>query len=174
MRFFKDFIPKIKARESDPINRARVLMIFYLLLAHCFLGFVLIAAYIYTHQIPQLIRACFISFFSISLLTLLYFFNSWRILSHIILALITVMAVWANLLYFVQGVNAATLQFIWLASALGFYMHGSKWGWFYTIVNIIPVLIDASFVNKHYFFFSSTPQIVARPIYIFVDRKSVV
>lgn len=168
IRFVKDFISKIKSRESDPINEARVLMLFYLLLAHCIFALFLMGAYAYTHQIPQLIRASLILFFSGSLLIVLYWFNLWKILSHIILVLLTVLAVWANLLFFVKGVNAATLQYVWLASALGFYMHGSKWGWFYAIINITPVIIDAGFSNKDYFFLTSGPQVVARPIYVFV------
>ncbi len=168
IRFIKDFIIKIKSRENDPINQARALMLFYLLLAHCIFGLFLMIAYAYTNQIPQLIRASLILIFSSSLISVLYFFNSWRVLSHIVLLLITIIAVWANFLFFVKGINAATLQFIWLASALGFYMHGSKWGWFYAIVNITPAIIDASFSAKGYFFLTSGPQVIARPIYVFV------
>ncbi|WP_179747328.1 ATP-binding protein [Pedobacter xixiisoli] len=112
-------------------------------------------------------RACVISGFSALLFVMLYCFNSWRIISHFILMLITILGVWANLLFFVKGVNAATLQYIWLASALGFYMHGNKWGWIYTILNIIPVLIDAMF-SKGYFFLNNGAQVIARPIYIYV------
>ena len=168
MRRLKDFIRQITSRELDPINQARVRMLIYLLLAYFFFGLLLMAAYAYTQQIPQLIRASIISLLAASLFTILYFFGSWKALSHGILMAITVLGVWANLLFFVKGVNAATLQYIWLASALGFYMHGSRWGWFYTILNITPVLIDAAFTDKGYFFLSSGPQVIARPIYVFV------
>lgn len=168
MRPLKDFIRQITARETDPINKARVRMLIYLLLAYFFFGLLLMAAYAYTEQIPQLIRASVISIFSASLFVILYFFGKWRTLSHGILMLITILGVWANLIFFVKGINAATLQYIWLAAALGFYMHGSRWGWFYTILNITPVILDAAFSSKGYFFLSSGPQVVARPIYIFV------
>jgi len=168
MRPLQDFIKQITSREVDPINQARVRMLIYLLLAYFFFGLLLMAAYAYTQQIPQLIRASVISIFAASLFTILYFFGTWQALSHGILMGITILGVWANLLFFVKGVNAATLQYIWLASALGFYMHGSRWGWFYTILNITPVLIDAAFTDKGYFFLSSGPQVIARPIYVFV------
>lgn len=168
MRFTKQFIATIKAREDDTINQARVLMLFYLLLAYCGFGLLLTFAYAYTNQIPQLVRASVITVLSVSLLYVLYFFNSWRIISHVILSLITILGVWANLLIYVQGMNAATLQYIWLASALGFYMHGSKWGWFYASLNIIPVLLDATISREGYFFLSDGPQVIARPIYVFV------
>lgn len=168
MRFTNQFIATIKAREDDTINQARVLMLFYLLLAYCGFGLLLTFAYAYTNQIPQLVRASVITVLAVSLLSVLYFFNSWRIISHVILSLITILGVWANLLIYVQGMNAATLQYIWLASALGFYMHGSKWGWFYASLNIIPVLLDATISREGYFFLSDGPQVIARPIYVFV------
>ncbi|MDQ8006746.1 MAG: ATP-binding protein [Pedobacter sp.] len=168
MRLIEQFIAAIKAREDDTINQARVLMLFYLLLAYCGFGLLLVFAYVYTGQIPQLIRASIITVFAVSLLSVLYFFNYWRIISHAILSLITILGVWANLLIYVQGMNAATLQYIWLASALGFYMHGSKWGWFYASLNIIPVLLDATISREGYFFLSDGPQVIARPIYVFV------
>lgn len=168
MLFTATLIQKIADRESDPMNRARVLMSFYLVLAYFLFAVILIGAYSYTNQTSQLIRAVVIAVFSLTFLLFLYYFNSWRVIFHFVLICITVLGVWANLLIFVNGINVPTVQYIWLASALGFYMFGYKWGWFYTIVNIIPVLIDASFSTKEYFFLSAGPQVIARPIYVFV------
>ena len=168
MSFIQNITTKITSRETDPINKARVLMAFYLVLAYLFFGLFLVAAYSYTNQIPQLIRATFISIVSFGFLLLLYYFDSWRIVAHFILIVISLVGVWANLLFYVKGVNIATLQYIWLASALGFYMCGYKWGWFYTLINVVPVLIDTAFSTNGYFFFTGGPQIVARPIYVFV------
>ena len=152
MPLIRDFIERITARESDPINQARTQMLFYLVMAYFFFGLSLTVAYAYTGQIPQLIRAIVISILAIIALYVHYTFNVWRILSHIVLVLITVMGVWANILIYVQGINAATLQYIWLACAFGFYMHGSKVGWVYAVINIAPVLIDATFFSKDYFY----------------------
>ncbi|MNK22080.1 Sensory/regulatory protein RpfC [compost metagenome] len=168
MHPLQDFITRITTKEVDPINKARIQMLVYLLVAYFLFGLCLVAAYAYTDQVPQMIRASVISFFSALLFVILYYFNSWRVISHFILMLITVLGVWANLIFFVKGVNAATLQYIWLASALGFYMHGYRWGWVYTILNIVPVLLDAAFSGEGYFFLSSGPQVIARPIYVFV------
>ncbi len=168
MPLIQDFIERITARESDPINQARTQMLFYLLMAYFFFGLSLVAAYGYTGQIPQLIRAIVISILAIIFLYVHYTFNVWRLLSHIVLILITVLGVWANILIYVQGINAATLQYIWLACAFGFYMHGSRVGWVYAVINIAPVLIDAAFFSRDYFFLGAGPQVVARPIYIYV------
>jgi len=168
MPLMRDFIERITARESDPINQARTQMLFYLLMAYFFFGLSLVAAYGYTGQIPQLVRAIVISVLAIVALYVHYTFNVWRILSHIVLVLITFLGVWANILVYVQGINAATLQYIWLACAFGFYMHGSRVGWVYAAINIAPVLIDAAFFSRDYFFLGVGPQVVARPIYVYV------
>lgn len=164
----QNLIKAIAHKELDPINKARVLMLVYFLIAHFFLGLLLMAAYVYTQQIPQLVRASLISLFSASLFFVLYRFNSWRVISHLVLILITIMGVWANLLFFVQGINAATLQYIWMTSALGFYMHGSRWGWLYAVVNMVPVLLDAAFTGNNYFVLGSAPQTISKPIYLFI------
>ena len=168
MPLMRDFIDRVTSRESDPINQARAQMLFYLLFAYFFFGLSLVVAYGYTGQIPQLVRAIVISVLATAFLYVHYTFNVWRVLSHIALILITVLGVWANILIYVQGINAATLQYIWLACAFGFYMHGSRVGWVYAVINIAPVLIDAAFFSKDYFFLGAGPQVVARPIYIYV------
>ena len=168
MSLIRNFIKRITDRESDPINQARAQMLFYLLMAYFFFGVSLVLAYGYTNQVPQLIRAIVIAILALFTLYVHYTFNVWRILSHIVLILITVIGVWANILFYVQGVNAATLQYIWLACAFGFYMHGSRAGWVYAAINIAPVIIDAAFFNRDYFFLGAGPQVVARPIYIYV------
>jgi len=168
MFIISNFTSKIKERETDPINQARALVLPYFLLGYFLLGILLAVCYLYTNQMPQFIRACLVCVSTVTLLIVLYFSNSWRIVSHFILMLITLLGVWANLFIYVHGVNAATLQYVWLASALGFYMHGSRWGLFYAGLNIIPILIDASFNQLDYFFFSQGPQVVAKPIYVLV------
>lgn len=168
MSLTQNYITRIVARETDPINQARILMLFYLIIAYTFFSLCLIFAYAYNHQDLQLTRASIIFCFAVMLLAAMYFANIWKLVAHTILILLTVLGVWGNLMIFVHGVNVATLQYIWLASALGFYMLGSKWGWFYAVVNIMPVLIDGAFTDKSYLFLNSLPQGITKPVYLFV------
>ncbi len=93
--------------------------------------------------------------------------NRWRPVSHTILILIT-LGVWSNLTIYVRNVNLETLQYIWFACVLSFYMHGSKFGWLYSALNIIPVVVFTIFDSKDYFFIGSATHSVTQPIYIFV------
>ena len=168
MSIARTLIANIRNKESDPINKARILMAFYLMIAYFFFGVILMAAYIYTNQTQQLFRASIITILASLFLLILYNFNSWRIISHFIMLMIMILGVWGNLLYYVRGVNTATLQYVWLVSALGFYMHGSKWGWFYTVFSIVPVLIASIYTYSDYYILNNAPDTVAKPIYIFV------
>jgi len=164
----RTFVKTITERETDPINQARVRMLFYLLIAYAIFGLTLIFAYSYSYQLLKLIRASAIFFFSSLFLVFIYYANVWRLVAHAVLILLTLLGAWGNLLIFVQGINAATLQYIWLASALGFFMKGPKWGWFYSTINILPVFIDVAFTDKSYFLLEVNPEVVIRPVYIYV------
>lgn len=164
----RTFVKTITERETDPINQARVRMLFYLLVAYAIFGLTLIFAYSYSYQLLKLIRASAIFFFSSLFIVFIYYANVWRAVSHAVLILLTLLGAWGNLLIFVQGINAATLQYIWLASALGFFMKGPKWGWFYSTINILPVFIDVAFTDKYYFRLEVPPEVVIKPVYIYV------
>lgn len=155
-------------RETDPINQARVRMLFYILVAYAIFGLTLIFAYSYNFQLLKLIRASTIFFFASLFIAFIYYANVWRGVAHAVLILMTLLGGWGNLLIFVHGINAATLQYIWMASALGFYMKGPKWGWFYSTINILPVFIDVAFTDRTYFRLDVDPEVVVRPVYIYV------
>lgn len=163
MHFLKRFVDKMMHRESDPINQARIGMLVYLIFAYILFAAILTVGYIYYDHQLQLIRVVFILFLCSSLLSILYFFNAWKAISHTVLIFMTILGAWSNLLIY-ENINAATLQYIWLASALAFYMHGARWGWFYAIANVLPVLIDAVLSDNT----SLSLSTVAKPIHIFV------
>ncbi|MEO8774201.1 MAG: ATP-binding protein [Gelidibacter sp.] len=78
------------------------------------------------------------------------------------------LGVWTNLSFYVRDVNLETLQYIWFACVLSFYIHGSKWGWIYSALNILPVLAFTIADNSNYFYIGSTAHEVSQPIYVFV------
>lgn len=162
------YINKMVSRETDPINQARVRMLFYILVAYTVFGLSLMVAYICTQQDLKLVRASGIFLFSSVFLIAIYFANVWRGISHAVLISITLMGAWSNILFFLNGINATTLQYIWLASALGFYMHGSRWGWFYSSINILPIILDVAFREKTTFILPLVPEVVNRNIYLYV------
>lgn len=168
MSIARRFVDKITSRESDPINKARMFIMFYFFVAYILFSSVITVGYFYLGNQPQLIRAVIVLISSISLFLVLYFTGRWKIISHIVLILMTLLGAWSNLLFIVGSINVATLQYIWLASALGFYMHGSKWGWFYALINILPVMLYAFRVDNQSLFLGINPQPINKGMHIFV------
>lgn len=166
-RYINAVLLKIGNRETDPINKARVKMLFCIVVLYSIFTGILIPAYALGGEIAHLVRVSIVFVCSSFFIASIYYTNRWKIVSHAALGLIT-LAVWSNLAIFVHGINAETLQFIWFACALGFYMHGLKWGWFYSAINILPVVIYTAIDHKNYFYLSSGPYEVSRSTYLFV------
>lgn len=158
---------RLLVREKNPINQARIKMLAYILALYAVFTAILIVAYILGGETLHLIRVSIIFAASPLLIAIAYYTHAWKIVSHVVLGLIT-LAVWSNLIIYVQGVNIETLQFIWLACVLGFYMHGLRWGWFYAAINILPVLLYTATDYKTYFYLTSGPHEVSQLTYLFV------
>src|SRR5690606_32456125 len=135
---------------------------------------VLWTAYYVQEEYLHLMRATIILVFSIVLLLVVHFVKgAWRPISHFALCVVT-LTVWSNIIIYVQGINTATIQFIWIASVLSVYMHGLRWGWFYSIINVTPVMaytyVEYSeynyLINDLKLFYDARP--VSQGVYLFV------
>lgn len=165
--YLNNLVNKIANKETDNINKARIEMLIYILVAYLVSSGILVIAYLVEYQLLQLLRIVFVfittSFFIVILNKNI---NSWKIISHIVICLIT-LNVLGNLTLFVKGVNVATLQYVWLACALGFYMHGLKWGWYYACMNVIPIIVFTA-MDSNYFWIEGNAQKISLGSYLFV------
>lgn len=167
LKFIDTIFIKLINQESDSLNKARIQMLAYILVFYnIFTGF-LIVVYTVSDNPYHLIRVSTVFVATLVLGALAFYTNLWKLISHSILVIIT-LGVWSNISIYVRDVNIETLQYIWFACALSFYMHGSKWGWFYSCINIIPVLVFTIADNKNYFFIGASGHNVSHAIYVFV------
>ncbi|MCD0487397.1 response regulator [Pedobacter sp. MC2016-14] len=160
------FITALLKRETDPINQARIRVLAYIILGYIFYSGILIVAYILEKEMLQLIRAIFTFVSCFVFLNIIKNFGSWKVVSHLIICFLT-LTVWSNLSIFVMGVNVATLQYVWFACALGFYMHDINWAWFYSAMNVLPIVIYTA-TDNNFYFLGSGPHHIALNTYIFV------
>lgn len=167
LTYIDNIFIKLIDRDSDPLNKARIRMLGYILFFYSIFTSILIVPYFLTSLYFHLVRVIIIFVASFALIFFARYTNRWRPVSHTILILIT-LGVWSNLTIYVRNVNLETLQYIWFACVLSFYMHGSKFGWLYSALNIIPVVVFTIFDSKDYFFIGSATHSVTQPIYIFV------
>jgi signal transduction histidine kinase/ActR/RegA family two-component response regulator len=174
IRKIDDEIVNLASREQDPIDQIRVRILIYSLFGYLFYSGVLLTAYSYQQEYLHLVRACFIFVFAVALLIVVrYVRGSWRPISHFALCVVT-LTVWSNILIYVQGINTATVQFIWIATVLSVYMHGVRWGWFYSLLNVLPVLVFTYveyseynyLINDLKLFYDASP--VSQSVYLFV------
>lgn len=154
-------------REKDPIDRARIKMLSYILILYPLFTGILILAYLITGETLHLIRVVFVFGGTLSLLAIAYFTHAWKLVSHVVL-FICALVIWSNLLVYVQGIDLETVQCIWLGCMLSFYMHGSKWGWVYSMVYILPAVIFTSFSSDRLFNLGINPIDQSQISYLFV------
>jgi signal transduction histidine kinase/ActR/RegA family two-component response regulator len=163
----ENFIAKLAKTEPDPINKARVKMLLYIITIYLPYAALLIVTYYIGGETLHLIRVSLVFSACLLLLFIIYYFQAWKLASHIVLVSLT-LAVWTNISIYVRDINVETLQFIWFASALSFYMHGLKWGWFYSAINVLPVLAFTAVNKTNYFYMGDGPYEVSQVIYLFV------
>nr|WP_068889427.1 response regulator [Pedobacter panaciterrae] len=161
------FVTKLVNRETDPINQARVKMLTYILILYLPYTAILIFAYSLGGEIQHLMRVSTVFAACVLLISLIYYTRAWKLASHVVLCSLT-LAVWSNISFYARDITIETLQFIWFASALSFYMHGLKWGWFYSAINMLPVLVYLAVDDKSYFYLGSGPYEVTHATYLFV------
>src|SRR5690554_2064732 len=137
IRSIDNVINVMASREPNPINQARVRMLVYIIFSYLFYTGVLVVAYVIDWNLLRLLRVLIIFVSVFLLFGVVRYTKAWRLVSHFIIFTLT-LAVWSNVWIYIQGINVATLQYVWLAIVLSFYMHGLKWGWLYSIVNIFP------------------------------------
>ena len=165
--FCKNFINGITFRESDPINQSRLKMLVYCLIIN--LVFIIVMTSVYAIQGPELqLYRCLIALILCSfLIYAVWKWTVWQQVSHVVCVVFTLW-VWSNLLVFTQGINLPTIQFVFLVMVYSYYVHGLRWGSFYSFINVFPVLLYGVFNGNEYFSLQISPQIISKPAFLFV------
>lgn len=165
-RYIDSVVIKMASHSTDPINQTRIKMLAFFLAAYTLFSFILVFIYFPSLENIQMIRASVVFVFTITLLFLIRYAGLWKMAGHIVVSMLT-FAAWSNLLLFQQGIHASTLQYIWMASALSFYVLGSRWGWFYSTINALPIIFFIGFNLNGFFNFVPGPYPRNKPVYIF-------
>ncbi|WP_207426149.1 ATP-binding protein [Pedobacter sp. SYSU D00535] len=167
LKYYKQILDRIAARETDPLNQARVKVLCYGLTAN--LALTSIATLLYFIQGPplQFFRGLIAFAIAVVSVYLVYHFPVWRKVSHFICIVLS-LVVWSNLLVYVKGTNIPTLQFAFLVVVFSFYVLGQKWGLIYSLLNILPIVAYTVLDGKHYFFSNIPAQPISQPAYVFV------
>ncbi|MBS1532322.1 MAG: response regulator [Bacteroidetes bacterium] len=149
--FFNFSIQKILTKDQTILNQARIRLLYYgLWLA--IIGVLALVVDLYLGH--QYLLASTTTVLLVSLMMLfkyLTFRPRWTIISHILLVLATMLNL-SNVFITLQTVDIITAQVVLLIIIFSFYMLGQVSGMFYSLMNLIPVLMflvleyDSSYV----------------------------
>lgn len=133
-------VNKILTREQSILDQARIRLLYYGLL----LAIVAVAGLVVNIYLDHQYTLAFTS--TILLLSLVILFKyftfrpRWAIISHILLVLATMVNL-SSVFVVLQKVDIITAQIVLLIIIFSFYMLGQVSGMFYSLMNLIPVLL---------------------------------
>ena len=139
--FFNFSVDRIISKDQSIIDQARIRLLYYgLCIAMLAMAAILSNIYFQQQTTVLTITSVVILILLAGLFKYLTYRPDWVIISHVLL----IIGTFANLstVYItLQTVNVITIQLIILFIVFGFYMLGQSVGLFYTLLNLIPVLV---------------------------------
>jgi len=134
-----DLVRIALSADADPVNRARMHILFYTIsISAVFTAFLTVIYAIYGPPF-QLFRIVII--FS----ALAFGFNkmlrsrNYKPAAHIVILLFN-MLVWSNIFLIINAINIVTIQYVLLTITCSFYMLNVRWGMFYSFLVMTPVV----------------------------------
>jgi len=125
---------------TDSIKRARIHILFYMILVSIVFCIGLFFVYLKIGPPFQLVRIVLILILLFYGIYELWVRQNYKPAAHIVL-LILVMLVWSNTFLINKGISIITIQYILLAITCGFYLHNGRWGFFYSFLAILALVI---------------------------------
>nr|WP_067058118.1 ATP-binding protein [Mucilaginibacter sp. L294] len=157
MNFFNFSVNKILRRDLSILDQARIRLLYYgLLLAAVGLCALFLSVYLQNLQVMT-------STTTIALIAVLALFKyltykpHWHTISHLLLVIGTMVNM-ATVFVILQDVNIITIQLIILVIVFSFYMLGQNWGMFYSLLNLLPILIFMVMQYDHNYFIDFKPE----------------
>ena len=157
MNFFNISIHKILSQNLSVLDQARIRLLYYGT-SLVFIALFALFVSVYLQHLPVLtyttggLLVCVVALFKY-----LTYKPQWRAISHIVLVLGTMVNL-AHVFIIMQDVNIIAVQIIILIIVFSFYMLGQNWGMFYSLLNLLPVLIFLVMVYDHNYFIAFKPE----------------
>jgi two-component system, sensor histidine kinase len=140
IKFYKSLNRSAQNGVTDPIVRARINILFYMMSLTILFSLILTINYIINGPPLQLIRVLvLVGCFTYGLRQLILF-NDYRPSAHLVLVAIN-MLVWSNIFLVANAISIVTVQYILLSSTISFYFLNARWGIFYSLLSLSPVIL---------------------------------
>ncbi len=140
LNFFNLSISKILTGEQSILDQARIRLLYYgLWIVFVAVSGLLVSVY-FQHQVILTITAVIVLVLLVALFKYLTYRPNWQQVSHALLVMATLVNL-NNVFVVFQKVDIITVQVVLLVILFSYYMFGQGWGLFYSLVNLIPVLV---------------------------------
>ena len=157
MNFFNFSVGKILSRELSILDQARIRLLYYgLLLAAVGLCALFLNVYLQNLRVMTN-TTTFALVVVLVLFKYLTYKPHWHTISHLLLLLGTMVNM-ATVFVILQDVNIITIQLMILVIVFSFYMLGQNWGMFYSLLNLLPILIFMVMQYDHNYFINFKPE----------------
>lgn len=165
--FFTGLNQSIQKGAKDPIVKARINILFYLMIITVFFGMLLTVVYIINGPPLQLIRIVVLMLALIYGLRQLILYSNYKPSAHISLMIVN-MLIWTNIFLVANAISIVTVQYILLSSTISFYFLNARWGIFYSLLSLMPVFLYFSIngIDESAVFISG--QQASEPVFIAV------
>ncbi|WP_374948676.1 ATP-binding protein [Mucilaginibacter sp.] len=154
---FNFSIYKILSKDQSMLDQARIRLLYY----GCILCFVALGALfisVYLQGLFYMSVTCATVLFCVAaLFKYLTYRPDWLRIAHVLLIVGTVVNL-ISVFFLVQQVNLITIQIIILVIVFSFYMLGQNWGMFYSLLNLLPVLLFLVMQYDHNYFIDFKPE----------------
>lgn len=135
----RESIHRILNEDEDPINRARIHILFYSTSATIAMVLFVLVVYIIQGPYLQLLRLTVVLIALLAGFYKLVVQKNYKPAAHIIIWMLNYL-VWTNIFLLIQALNIVTIQYIILTITCSFYMLSARHGMMYSILVMIPVL----------------------------------
>jgi len=138
--FFNFSINNILTKDQSLLDQARIRLLYY---GFWIVGVAVAGLFVSVYFQRQTLLTFTSAILFLSVLFLFKFLTyrpHWKQISHALLILATVIDI-NNVFIALQKVDIITIQVILLVILFSFYMLGQGWGLFYSLANLIPVLV---------------------------------
>jgi len=169
--FFNFSINKILTKDQSILDQARIRLLYYGLWLAIITVFALLINIYLEHKYILSFTTTILLLSLIILFKYLTFRPRWGIISHILLSLATMVNL-SSVFITLQNVNIVTAQVIFLIIVFSFYMLGQTCGLFYSLVNLIPVLLFLVLEYNNSYDIGLKPKVVDESTVIIAECAS--
>ncbi len=139
-KFINKKLDSIFEYDTDPLNKVRAQFLVNALLISLIVIFITLPTFYNSLSRTILFtRSILIALVQIALIWVLLNTSKWKLVAHAS-CLILAMLIWSNVVIHVQGVKIISLQWMLLLIIMGYYLLGTKWGIFYSLISLLFML----------------------------------